>query len=218
MAEEKEDVVITYETLFELLRIEKERKELQKLDDNFFINLIDYLKDKKAILEKQTEDLFSIEEREKTEKQLENLKKITKDLFERREKKIIMMALDKSRAKSSIVDESNLLKEEKEFFENLVRLLDKNREAILFNLLNLKEPKGVGLLFVEGKAEKKEDFKKNGKKRETKLIRFLHAVPKFVGKELEEYGPFEEEDVASLPIEIANVLIKKKRAEEISSD
>ena len=48
-----------------------------------------------------------------------------------------------------------------------------------------------------------------------KLVRFVHAVPKFVGPELEEYGPFQEEDVANLPSEVANVLITKGRAEAL---
>ena len=54
--------------------------------------------------------------------------------------------------------------------------------------------------------------------KDTKLVRFLYSVPKFVGKELEEYGPFEEEDIANLPIEIAKVLIDKGRVEEVKED
>ena len=73
--------------------------------------------------------------------------------------------------------------------------------------------------FVPPKGTKKSEKKeKKETPKETKLVRFLHAVPKFVGKELDEYGPFEEEDVASLPVEIANVLITKGRVEEISED
>ena len=40
-------------------------------------------------------------------------------------------------------------------------------------------------------------------------------MPKFVGRDLEVYGPFEEEDIANLPGEIADILILKNRAEEI---
>ena len=61
-------------------------------------------------------------------------------------------------------------------------------------------------------ANKKEETKN------TKLVRFLYAVPKFVGKELEEYGPFGEEDIANLPSEIADVLIGKGRVEEIKGN
>lgn len=215
MEENKDEVTITYETLFELLRREKERNELQKLDSSFFNNVLRYLKDKHAIITKKQTDLFSVEEKRKTEEQLENVKKIIKELYGKREKKIISMAVDKSRNKSSIVDNSVFLKEEKELFDNVVKILDMSRENVLFNIIDFKEPaalQGINLEKKEVNAEEEE------KKKDTRLVRFLSAVPKFVGRELEEYGPFEEEDIASLPVEIANVLINKKRAEEINED
>ena len=48
-----------------------------------------------------------------------------------------------------------------------------------------------------------------------KSVRFTKSVPKFLGSELEIYGPYEENDIASLPSKIANILIKKERAEEM---
>ena len=41
------DVIITYETLYELLMREKSRAEIQKLDNDFFNDVIKYIKDKK---------------------------------------------------------------------------------------------------------------------------------------------------------------------------
>lgn len=215
MEENKEEVTITYETLFELLRREKERSELQKLDSSFFNNVLRYLKDKHAIITKQQTDLFSAEEKRKTEEQLQNVKKIIRELYNKREKKIISMAVDKSKNKAVIVDNSVFLREEKELFDNIVKMLDMGRENILFNIIELKEPVSLRSINLEKREVKVE---KEEKKKDTKLVRFLSAVPKFVGKELEEYGPFDEEDMASLPVEIANVLINKGRVEEISED
>jgi len=215
MEDDNEEVTITHETLFELLRREKDRGELQLLDKAFFANVLRYLKDKQTIITKQQTDLFSAEEKRKTEGQLENVKKIIRDLYDKREKKVISMAVDKSKNKSSIIDNSVFLKEEKELFGNIVKILDMGRENILFNIIELKEPAALGGINLEKKEVKAE---KEEEKKDTKLVRFLNAVPKFVGKELEEYGPFEEEDIASLPIELADVLINKERAEEISGD
>ena len=50
------------------------------------------------------------------------------------------------------------------------------------------------------------------------LVRFIHAVPKFVGSDLAIYGPFDENDVASLPKDVSEILINKKRAEEVKAD
>ncbi len=220
MESEGKEINITYETLFELLRREKNREELQKLDNTFFEDVVNYLKDKKAALDKPKDDLFAAEERRKADIQFENIKKILKEFYERREKKIMNMAMDMSRISmgalnSEIVDTSAMLDEEKELFDCLVEILNNNRKGILYNILEAMIPK----VEKKEKEESKEEVKTNTEvsnenQAETqKMVRFLHAVPKFVGKDLEEYGPFEQEDIANLPDEIAGVLIAKQRAE-----
>ena len=210
-----QEVVITYETLFELLKREKERPDLQRLESTFFIDTINYIKDKKKILEAKSESPFAVEERKKTERQLENIYKILKDLYERREKKIISLAIDKSRTKSNLIDTTALLREEKVFFDAMTDLLDNYREAIMYSVLNEKIP---FMQPIENKKPKGEFATALELKKSTKLVRFLSHVPKFVGTELEEYGPFEEEDIANLPAEIADVLMNKGRAEEINEE
>ena len=210
-----QEVVITYETLFELLKRERERADLQKIEPTFFSDTISYIKDKKKILEAKSDSVFAQEERKKTERQLENIYKILKELYERREKKIINLALDKSRTKSSLIDTTALLKEEKVFFDAVTNILDTYRDEILISVLNEKMP------FMQSLSEKKqsEDFKTALElKKTTKLVRFLSHIPKFVGPELEEYGPFEEEDIANLPAEVADVLISKGKVEEIKEE
>ena len=209
-----QEVVITYETLFELLQREKERADLQKLDPAFFNDIISYIKDKKKIIESKSDSPFAKEEIKKTERQLGNIYKILKELYERREKKIISLALDKSRTKSSLIDTTSLLKEEKVVFEALTSLFDTYRDAILYSVLNEKMP-----FMQQFEKNPKEDFRTALElKKPTKLVRFVHTVPKFVGPELEEYGPFEEEDIANLPAEVAEVLINKGKVEEIKEE
>lgn len=209
-----QEIVITYETLFELLKRERERADLQKLEPTFFSDTIAYIKDKKKIIEAKSDSVFAMEEKKKAERQLENIYKILKELYERREKKIISIALDKSRTKSSLIDTTALLKEEKVVFDALAGLLDTYREAILYSVLNERVP------FMQALEKKPvEDFKTALElKKPTRLVRFTNAVPKFVGTELEEYGPFDEEDIANLPSEIADVIISKGKAEEIKEE
>ena len=47
------------------------------------------------------------------------------------------------------------------------------------------------------------------------VVRFLKDVPSIVGVDLKTYGPFKSEDVASLPIENARVLIRQGLAVEV---
>ena len=198
---------------------------MQKLEQGFFSDTISYIKDKKKILGAKSDSVFASEEIKKTERQLENIYKILKELYERREKKIISLALDKSRTKSNLIDTTALLREEKVVFDALTSLLDTYRDVILYSILNEKMPFMQAMekkpieLFNIRRDIVKEDFKTALElKKPTKLVRFMSQVPKFVGPELEEYGPFEGEDIANLPAEVADVLTNKGKAEEIMEE
>ena len=198
--------VITYEMLYEILREEKTKKELSKLSPDFFKNILNYIEEKKAILDSQQKKagIFSLSESVKTKKQLENIQKILKELYERRENKILQLALFQSRT-NEIADTSFFLEIEKAFFNDLLGSLDNYRNAILISLLSNKEPK------IEHKEEAKE-LKTQSRQDGIKLVRILNAIPRFVGDDLNVYGPFEEEYIASLPEKVADILIKKNKA------
>jgi DNA replication initiation complex subunit (GINS family) len=207
-----ENIAITYETLFEMLRNEKNRDELQRLNPNFVDEVSSYINDKRNSLNEQL-SLYSDDEKIKANRQLTNLKSILRELYEKRERKIIAMALNKSRT-DAIIDTSLMLSFEKEMFDKLLELFNENRKEFMKNTFEQTKKIEIKKVVVEDD----EDDEDNEDEVETKLIRFLAPVPKFMGKELEVYGPFEEEDVASLPLEIAELLIKKGRAEELSED
>ena len=155
--------------------------------------------------------MFSYDEKKKVEKQIDNARRIIKEIYERREKKIIDIALIKSRTKSDVMDTSSFLENEKRLFDETVKVLDNFRNEVISNVLSGKNPVKTDVADEKSKSEVTEE------KKNAKIIRFLNHVPKFVGKELEDYGPFEEEDIANLPSEIADVLISKGSAEEIKS-
>jgi DNA replication initiation complex subunit (GINS family) len=198
------EVVITYETLFEIFRREKNRGELQKLDDAFLRNVITYLIQKKNIIERQSAQttLFSEEDRINAEKQAYNIKKIIRDIYERREKKIIDMALNKSRTQSLLVDDSALLKEERVFYNEIVRILDRHRHDILMKLLNAEMPE---ITIEEAKKESPREIS----------LKFVEDTPEFVGPEMEMLGPFAKDDTATFPAQIASILLSKGCAERI---
>ena len=241
-AQQASKITLTYETLFDLVVREKSRDELQTLHTSFFTDLVSYMNEKRSML-----NLMSLEEKEKAAKQLQNINRLVKELYERREKKIISFALARSRAGADIVDTSPLLAQEKELFNGLVLQLDSYRDSVLNNLLAAKAPISAPLLTgaevlataskiiisppasaisgtgygthkteqQEATAAAAEPESVSAENKTTRLVRFLHPVPRFVGRELEVYGPFDQEDIANLPIEIVEVLITKGRAEEI---
>ena len=84
-----ESVNITYETLFDLFRNES-KESLQQLPEGFYKDLVTYLQEKKSLFEDQEP---SAAEKEKLSKQLQNVSRIIRDIYERRETKILHLAV-----------------------------------------------------------------------------------------------------------------------------
>jgi len=195
------NINITYELLFEKMRNEKNNTELQKLPDNFYELVVEYIKGKQDLLKKDDE-LFSANEKKQVFMMLENLEKILKDLYERREKKIIDLAIVKSKTRSSLVDTSTMQDNEILFFEKILMILDNFRNNILSNVLNARLPE------IEFAKDTKKPLKNA-----IVTVRFLDDMDKFVDEDLKEYGPFEKETIATLPLSLAQNLVDDDRLE-----
>ncbi|MAF50744.1 MAG: hypothetical protein CMH64_01505 [Nanoarchaeota archaeon] len=198
--------LITYDSLFETLQKEKTRKELQKLSPEFHKNFLKYSEEKISILNSQkSKDSIFTTEVQRTEKQVENIKRIIKDLYERRERKIVEAALFSARNPNTNSQfSSSMLKEEKQLFDEVTENLTTSRTSILHKLLEGKLPE------IKSKALKTEIHQNN-----KVLIKFLASVPKFLGTDNFTYGPFEKEDISLIPKNISEILVTKKRAREL---
>jgi len=225
----EKEINITYETLFDLLRREKNRPELQKLSSSFIDDVRDYIKQKKSILKEQQIKIgmSADAEKENTENQIENIKSTLNKLLDRRQQKIVEMATIKAKTSSNPDDCQALLNEENKLFNSLFEVLSSFRKEILSEIsieekTHENEEKKSEERQEESQKheneEKSQEIEKQDPEKQqekTKLIRFIHSVPRFVGRHLEVYGPFEEDDTANLPEEIADILVLKGRAEEI---
>ena len=200
------DVVITYEILYEILRKEKYRAELQKVDENFYASVIKYLQEKLAILESQAKknSVFASTELEKTQTQLRNVIKILKELYEKRETKIIQFALFSSRSQN-LQDTSTMLPEEYALYCGLKDMFDTYRKGIINNILENKMPE---IKLVEQKDLKTEE------KTDSKLVLVLSDVPEFVGPDLNVYGPYKVGETQELPLMVAGMLISTGQAKD----
>ncbi|MAG78112.1 hypothetical protein CL616_01975 [archaeon] len=199
------EVIITYENLYELLRREKYRTELQKMEPLFYKNVIKYLNEKEAILESQSkkDSIFASTELEKTRIQLKNIRKILKEVYEKRESKIIKAALFASRSNMA-QDTSMMLPEELAFYKELSSTFSNYKENILIKLLQNQLP---SIKLPEQKDLKTPD------KTDTLAIKVIQDIPEFVGPDMETYGPFETGEIIHITAKIAEMLLNSKQAE-----
>jgi len=114
----------------------------------------------------------------------------------------LLLKIRIEKAKNSIeLDYSNLLDEERFILdsEDELRL---RKDTILSATLS-------------GRLKLLETVARNHRSRSV-VVRFLKPIDQIVGTDLHTYGPFEAEDVATLPFENAGALIGKKIAAKIS--
>jgi len=195
-----EDGVLTYEDIYELLRGEKNASDLQPLSLEQLSKVRKYLLAKEKLLKKQGGGVFSsVKERAKILTEIDNAKSAMKDLFERRERKVINRALYTLRTDSRLKDTTNMLECEVVLYNSLLKDLDQARISFSELVDESKEPE-------EEKVP------------EVVSVKFLEAMPELIDTDLKKHGPFEAEQVASLPIELANVLIAQKKAESFKKD
>ena len=102
--------------------------------------------------------------------------------------------------KLEVIDFTNLLDEEK-FILDAEEQKRERTEMILSATIN-------------GKSKFLESISHNHKTK-TVVLRFLKEVDEIVGVDLEKYGPFKPEDIATIPYENAQALVTKKVATKI---
>ena len=180
-----QEINVTLETLFEVLRTEKKRGELQQLPRSFLAEVRAYLEHKQGIGGPDSE------------KQLENIHKILEELFNVRERKLLELVRSSGEAPEGLIDA------ESEFFTEAAGLLKKFRG-------NLQLQIKPGTQRIE-ETPQEEPSEKPVALQPPRVV-FLSPVPRFVGRGLEVYGPFNTGDEAKLPDEIAELLIRRGRA------
>ncbi len=158
----------------------------------------------------------------------DNINFLFNDFLKIRETKIINSALALKE-----INLNNVLEAEKLFYQNLVSSIKgyKKVKAIslyeaeeVFTLEDINETKveikeSITQASVSNKEEaviiSESSVVSDEERIDYTLVRFLKKTPPLVGVDLINYGPFEKEDIASLPQKNARILIYEKFAEEI---
>jgi DNA replication factor GINS len=179
-----------FKKLYEDWKRERENPSLQDLDDDYYPSMASYaskLREQNRMLDKT-----SVRGKIMTQ-EMDYVEKMLKDLLHIRLTKIIQTEME-----GTPLVTANLLPDEREFHSDIRRSIGSFNDMarnIILGRLDRAEPR------VQ-KSTPSEDFG-------YKVLRFLKPVPAIMGVDMKTYGPFNPEDVASLPEENAENLIRR---------
>jgi DNA replication initiation complex subunit (GINS family) len=180
-----------YDELYAAWLFEIENTELGSLPPDFYARAADYLrriKEENRTLDKKTVKAGLLEH------ELERVKCMLEELVWARYKKLVTLITENQKTPSG-----SLAAEE---------------EAMCTGFLSFAE---AYQKFAE-KLLRGQVLKVGIKKpRERVALRFLKAVPAVIGADMKTYGPFMVEDVASVPVENAKILVKQGLAEVVEA-
>jgi DNA replication initiation complex subunit (GINS family) len=207
----------TYEDIYELLRMEKYSTDLQlvKLED--LRKVKEYFEAKRGLLAKQTKDseFYDKAKKDKLKTELENARRALKDWYEKREKKLLSRATFTARTDFKLRDTTNMLPSEEKVYLRLLDVLKENYSGFFSNF-----KKGAVDVAADVPAEAPATTPELAVAQAApqiilKKIRVRQQIPELMGPDLQTYGPFNENDVAAVPEDIAALLIGQGKAEDV---
>ena len=192
-----------FETLFEVLMREKNREELQRLESGFFDDALRFIIKEEDLVKPSNHVGYQ---------RVRNLRGMLRELYSRREQKIIRLATMAARGSSGQVDRAAMLTHEKELYTELSQILANTRRRRLegrpAKVTGRDEPGDIDT----GEPQPAPDAPPKPSTSQQVEVVFTSPVGKFMGEELEPYGPFETGDTAALPASIARILLEKGQA------
>ena len=197
---------ISYKFLRRIQQIEKNQPMLSKIPPGFYEDVIDFIIDLEERLEKEA----SNQKKSILEDEIENIKKITDNIYEQREKKIVLSAI--SRVRGGNPDTSNMISSEKKLFDSLVNFLLRNREE---TFKKTGETQTVEKKETEPELKKEEKDEETGNKDNTNpVVKVNETLPEFMGTDEKKYH-LRRDDVLSLPSDIKDILSRRGVIEEL---
>jgi DNA replication factor GINS len=183
-----------YDELYAAWQREIDGPTLGDLPSDFYAKLSEYLrriKDEDKVLDKKSIKINLLDQ------EAQNVERMLKELLEARYRKIIKTITKNKKLPTELLtmEESRI----SETFADFSKAYQKFSENLLQG--KITEPKKL-VSEVEVKFEVPQSNKRS-------TIRFLKNIPAIMGADMKSYGPFMAEDVASLPPQNAQILIKQ---------
>ncbi|MBX5327942.1 MAG: hypothetical protein QHH18_01705 [Candidatus Bathyarchaeota archaeon] len=178
-----------YNELYEIWKKELETGELSKLPRDFYVKITDYmrkLREESRMLDKKTARAKLLD------KEMQNVKRMICEVVHARYRKLVNKI-----ARGGKVPSDLLTVEEESFLSGALPFAEAFQK------------------FADGILRGHMSRTSLGKEHKRTVLRFLKDVPAVIGADMKLYGPFKIEDVASLPVENAKILVKQGLAEKV---
>ncbi|RLF27639.1 MAG: hypothetical protein DRN01_01910 [Thermoplasmata archaeon] len=204
---------LSYKDLRRLHQLEKRSSAIAQLRNDFYIKVMDYIKELEQILD----NADSPQKRKLIEDELKNARQAFREIYELREKKIVLAALSKVRGGNP--DLRNLIHEETVLFEMLVDVLKTARDNTLIDKKTedsspqTYETEPINKKVDEKEANHHEEVKKEDNEERT-VVLMKKDLPTFVGINMKRYT-LRENDVISMPLNMGETLEKRGAAEKV---
>lgn len=179
-----------YEELYKIWEREIQKNTLEELPQDFYIKAINYLrkiKEETRMIDKKTLKASLLHI------EMLNVKHMLQELLRARREKMFKKTFKGEKISP------NLLTNEERIMMQKISLFSEDLQDLAKHLLEGQ--------YLAANSEKEPRMA---------ILRFLKDTPAFIGKDMKTYGPFKVDDVASLPIENAKILIKQDLAERIN--
>jgi len=199
---------ISYRNLRKIQQMEKNSPVLTDLKSSFYKELSDYLEKLETSFKEEPASKQTI-----LKDEIENTKKIATNIYEQREKKVLLSAISKARGGNP--DLNRMLEIEKNLYNSILDVIMQSREQILENKTNDNKEKMIDKENKEDtvEVEKKEDDE-NIKQNTNPIVRVTQDIPEFIGTDTRKYN-LRKNDVLSLPRDMSDTLSKRGVAKEI---
>jgi len=200
-----EEEEINYKFLRKIQEMEKKSPLLTELTQNFYNDLSEFLKS----LNNRLENEKSPQKTTLLKDEIQNISKIALNIYELREKKILLATVSKVRGGNPEL--KNLTDEEKNLFNTVLTSMRNTRVKILKNKEKNNE-KTINNLDEEKPEEIKEPIEKN--ENNNPIVRVTQNIPEFIGTDKNKYN-LRKDDVLSLPKDMSEMLLKRGAIEKI---
>ena len=190
-----------YNELYAAWRREIEEGSLGRLSPDFYNRMANYLRrlsEENKVLDKKSIKVNLLDH------ESQNVNRMLMELLRVRYKKLVRTITQKHKMPSDLltVEESEMCKGFVTFSDAYQKFARNLLQGQAFKIANTTVDS------VDTKVESQISHKRV-------VLRFIKNIPTIIGADMKTYGPYNAEDVASLPVENAKMLVKQGLAVEV---